>query len=245
MADDVKTQDATDQASGGTAQGGDAQTTTGAQDTGAAPPTGMTQAQVDRIVQERLSRAEAKWQEREAGLQAELETHRKAEEERQQAEMTEVERAKAEAEKARADAQAALATAEQERLRATRADLISQQAPDLPAAYKQLISGADEDAITASIAEARNAYLADERAALERVLDLPAEQLKARYGPEGAQALADRLAGLPRNVGAPSNAGNQPQVPADWGQGNDSQQAWIRERGRLGLRDVPGFPTKE
>jgi hypothetical protein len=213
MPDDVATVNA-DSHSGGDAQTAGQGGTTQQADT--APPAGdkaLTQADVDRIVQERLARERGKL-EREAGksvaeLQARLTEYEQAEKARAEAELSEVEKAqKAAAEAvARADAaEAARLAAETSALRAT---LIATEIASLPRAYKALVTGDTEDAIRESIIAAKAEYEADHPAA------------------EPAP---------PANVGSTAQTGAGAQKPpAEYDpKSNNTLEAWKKERERRG-----------
>lgn len=210
MADEHAGQDTQEAQAASGAQGGGEKA--GGQVT--APPAGgsLTQADVDRIVQERLSRERASAEKARAELQAQLDRYAKAEEERKQAEMTEIDRAKAEADKARAEADKLKAEAEREKLRAMRADAIAEQAADLPSEFKRLVEGNTPDELTESIGEARKKFETLQSQIAEATLSAAAsmtdEQLAERFGEVG-KAFAAARNGRPYSIGGPSNASGQ------------------------------------
>lgn len=209
----------------GAGQGGD----NGGAGTGAGADAGKTvpQAEVDRIVADRLARAERKAAAERAELQAKLDAYTQAEEERKTAELSEVEKAQKAAADAKAEADAARAEAQAATNRALRAELLSQHAADLPASYKAQIAGATEEEILESIGKARETFEADrggiskatQETVFRDVATLTPEQLTEKYGevPEAAAVIA-RLTGKPVSVGSPSAAGGQPSAPAKPGE---------------------------
>lgn len=168
-----------------------------------------TQQDLDAIAAKARREGESKAKAAEARI-AELET---AEAERQRAEMTELERAKAEAEEARAAMAAAQSAAAASALAADRANIIAAEGQGLPPAYQAMVTGPDADAIRASLAAARAQHDAEQAALLARIAAMSPEQL-AQLGDEG-KALAERMAGHPVSIGAPSNAGAQAPPPPD------------------------------
>lgn len=195
--------------------------------TGAGGDKQLTQAEVDRIVADRLARAERKAAAERAELQAKLDAYTQAEEERKMAELSEVEKAQKAAADAKAEADAARAEAQAATNRALRAELLSQHAADLPASYKAQIAGATEEEILESIGKARETFEADrgriskatQETLFRDVATLTPEQLAEKYGevPEAAAVIA-RLTGKPVSVGSPSAAGGQPSPPAKPGE---------------------------
>lgn len=241
----VPGEDDDDQAGAGAqGTGDDTQDTAGA-GTGAGANAGaLTQEQVDKIVADRLARAERKAEAQRAELQAKVDGYERAEEERKAAEMSEVEKAQKAASEAKAEAEAARAEAAAERVRALRADLISQHAADLPPAYKAQVAGTTDEEITESIATARAAYEADRgnvsAAVVQELLTLTPEQVADKYG-EAGKALAGRLAGRPVSVGSPSNAGGGGgSVPGTFDPNKPDPAAWARQREAEGYAPLPG-----
>ena len=180
------------------------------------PPGGgdkpLTQADVDRAVQARLKREQAKAAKATAELQAELDRLKAAEAERANAELSEIDRATktaAEAQAAVKAAEAAQAAAEQKALLAT---AIANDAADLPNIYRQLVSGDTDEAIAESITEARKQFDADRAGLAQRIATLTPEQIADEFGEPG-KALAERLAGRPPSIGNQTNAGEQPGAP--------------------------------
>jgi hypothetical protein len=159
-----------------------------------------TQQDLDAIAAKARREGESKAKAAEARI-AELEA---AEAERAKAEMTELERAKAEAEEARAAMAAAQSAAAASALAADRANIIAAEGQGLPPAYQAMVTGPDADAIRASLAAARAQHDAEQAALLARIAAMSPEQL-AQLGDEG-KALAERMAGQPVSIGAPSSA---------------------------------------
>jgi len=112
------------------------------------------QERIDRIVKDRLARAEAKHAEQMTGLQAELDKHRAVEEKRRAAEMSDVEKLTAERDTAHAEVRTLTQRLTQQEQEGMRRDLIQDLAPALPRAYRSLVTGSDHDGIVASITEA-------------------------------------------------------------------------------------------
>jgi multidrug efflux pump subunit AcrA (membrane-fusion protein) len=215
---------------------GDGQTSgtvnTGADGTGATAGTGvLTQEQVNALVGKARTDAAAKAQreaeKRTAELQAELETLRAAAEARKLAEMTELEKAQAEAAEAKRQAQEATQAAASARTDALRANLIATQAATLPPAYKAQVTGDDQDAITASIAEVQAHYEAAQTEFVASLARMAPEQIAEQFG-EAGKALAERLSGrqVP-SIGSPGNTSAPPsqQAPVDTSDGRLS--SWL------------------
>lgn len=183
-----------------------------------------TQQELDAVAAKARRDADNKAKAAEARI-AELEA---AEAERARAEMTELERARAEAEEAKAAMAAAKSEAAASALAADRANILAAEAPTLPNAYKQMVTGADPDAIRASLQAAQEAYEADRRRVLADVATMTPEQIAA-MGDE-LKPLAERLAGQPVSIGAPSSAGAPaPPPPAS---GSSGLQA-VPQRGSV------------
>jgi hypothetical protein len=217
------------------AAAGDGQTSgtnTGADGTGAAAGTGvLTQEQVNALVgkarQDAAAKAQREADKRTAELQAELDKFRADAEARKLAEMSELEKAQAEAAEARRLVQEATQAAASARIDALRANLIATQAATLPPEYKALVTGDDQDTITASIAEVQTRYVAAQTEFVATLSRMAPEQVVEQYG-EAGKALADRLAGrqVP-SIGSPPNASAPPSQsePPDTSDGRLS--SWL------------------
>jgi 5'-deoxynucleotidase YfbR-like HD superfamily hydrolase len=184
----------------------------------------LTQEQVDKIIADRLARAERKHGQEMAALQAELKEYKQAEEARRVAEMTEVEKAQKAVADARAEAEAARAAAHMAEVKALRAEMTP---ADLPSAYRLMITGDTPDDIAESVKLAQEAFRADreraERSAQEMLLQdigaLTPEQLAEKYKDLVAvSSVVARLTGKPVSIGAPSAAGGQAAPPVKPGE---------------------------
>jgi len=128
--------------------------TTEGQSTGAdtQEPKSFTQEQLDAIITDRLKRERDKQGQTNTELQDKLAAFEKAEEERARQAMSEQERQKADLEAAQAERDAAKAEADQLRERIVRTDWILENAPpELPRAYRLLITGAKDEELNASL----------------------------------------------------------------------------------------------
>lgn len=218
-------------------------TTTGAADaqgnnapdtTGTAPEKTFTQAEIDKMITDRLSRERKAGEKNTAELQAELEALRKEKEDRALAELTEIEKAQKAAEEAAKRAGELELALTSERVNSLRANIIANEAATLPQAYKALITGSDEATIKESVASALSAFEAD-RAAYLSGITTP-EQLKA-LGEAGEKLFATVTA--KGSIGAPPSQGQDVNVPDAWGEGNRSIEAWAKERERRGIGKTP------
>jgi len=204
--------DAADAGDGAAAQ--EEQPDDDAGETGAPSGGQYTQADVDKAIKSRLKRAEAKAARERKELEDRLAGFEQAEADRAKAEMGEVERATAEAAEAKAAAEQARSALAQAQRDALRANLIAANARELPAPYQQLVTGDDEEAIAASIAQAQEQHRADRAEQLKQLAAMTPEQVEQAFGDEG-KALAERLKGKAPSVGAPSNAPGQPEISTD------------------------------
>lgn len=238
MADDQTTQTGADAGAGNpTAPDAGA----GADGQGA-PPAGMhTQADVDRIVAQRLERDRTKAADAQAALQAKIAELEAAEKKREEADLSEGERLKKEAEEAKAGKADAEARAEVAELAATRALFLRGNAADLPAAYAQMVTGKTEAELKESLEAVGKQYAEDVQAVFRQIVTMNADQLVARFG-DDAKPLAERLAGKPVSVGAPSNAGGtQPGAPTVWDPNDPKTQtpeAYAAKRKQDGLPPI-------
>ncbi len=98
--------------------------------------------------------------------------------------------AAAAAEERAAAAEAARQDAE---VRTLRVNLLAIEAADLPTVYRDRVTGATEDEIRASIADAQAAYLGDRDAFLGKLATMTPEQVAALG--EAGQPVAERLPG--------------------------------------------------
>jgi len=213
--------------------------------TGAGVAGQFTQADMDKVVTDRLAREkrslEAAHAKTLAERDAELQKYRDAEAAQQAAAMSELEKAQkvasdAQAETARLQTQVADAN-----IQTLRANLLAVEAPDLPSEFRVQVTGADEEAIKASIAEARMKYQERQKAWLADVASLTPEQLVAKYGEE-ARPLAERLSGKVLSIGSPTAATpGQPPLAGEWDPNKPATQTtanWRKERERQGVGRV-------
>jgi len=187
------------------AQGNNAPDTTG---TAPQDVKTYTQAEIDKMITDRIARERKAGEKTTATLQAELEALRKEKEDRALTELSEIEKAQKAAEDAAKRATELEAALTSERINSLRANIIANEAATLPLAYKALITGGDEDAIKASVASAVSAFEAD-RAAI--------------------------LAEKSRSIGAPPAQTQDVTVPDQWSTENNTAEAWAKERVRLGI----------
>jgi len=190
----------------------------------------LTQADVDRIVQERLGRASKAHEAERRQLAEKLAAYEQAEEERKKAEMTEVERAQAEAKQALARATQIEAELAAERIRTKRAEAVARDAADLPAAYRSLVTGDTDDAIAESIKAAQEMHQRDAAAFLRQLATRTPEEIAA-LGEEG-KSLVERLSGKPPSIGAAPAAGQEQTAAAGGEAQPGTLAAWMQRAHR-------------
>ena len=140
------------------------ETTTETQDTGTdtQEEKQFTQADMDRVVENRLKRERDKQGQTAAELEQKLSTYEAAEAERERQARSELDNVKADLEKAQSETQSAKAEMDKLRKQMFRLDWIATNAPPkLPMAYRLLITGDDQDALTVSRDEAVKQYTED------------------------------------------------------------------------------------
>jgi len=213
--------------------------------TGAGAAGQFTQADIDKIVTDRLAREkrslETAHNKTLAERDAELQKYRDAEAAQQAAAMSELEKAQKAATDAQAETAKLQAQVADANLQTLKANLLAVEAPDLPVEFRVQVTGADEEAIKASIAEARTKHQERQKAWLADVASLTPEQLVAKYGEE-ARPLAERLSGKVLSIGSPT-AATPGQVPlaGEWDPNKPATQTldnWRKERLRLGVGAV-------
>lgn len=217
----------------GQTTGSEQQTHTDADTATAQTPAGemVSRAEADKAAAAARRDADAKAKEAQKQLDAAMARLKELEDEKttaERAKLDEAERLKLEAEEAKQERDQAVALAQAAQADAMRTRLIMEQAPTLPAAYKRMVEGADESAITASIAAAQAAYQSDNagRMTVSEWHSLVAEarpmtpEQRAEKWPDLAPALNELLKTTPESVGTPSNQPGQPGARAD-----DAQRA--------------------
>lgn len=194
---------------------GDGETTTDPPDTGGGGDgKKFDQADVDKIVQDRLDRERKKEPVTPPAVQAELEELRAAEAAREEENRTELESAQAATLKAEEAAEASKAEAVEATRKRIIAEGIAEGGGDLPAAYRATVTGATEDEVKTSVQQAQAAYVEDTAAAGESavrfVFSASPEELVERFGEEFGAEIARRVNGEPVNVGSETNPGGDP-----------------------------------
>ena len=194
----------------------------------------FTQDRVNRIVADERRRREAA--ERDASeTRKRLEALETEQEQRRQAEMTELERTREVAQRAEEQRLAAEAELQSSRAETLRATMIAANATDLPPAFRARVVGNDADAVKASIEEQRAEYRALQTEMLRGLAGKTAEALTQEFGEDGA-ALLRAFGGRVPSIGSPSTpGGTQPSAPQTWAEGNRSPAAWADERKRRGV----------
>jgi len=188
----------------------------------------VSRAEADKAAAAARRDAEAKAKEVQRQLDAATARLKELEDEKTEAErakLDEAERLKLEAEEAKQERDRAIAQAQSAQVEAMRTRLIMEQAPSLPVAYKRLVEGDDEAAITASIAAAQEQYQSDNAdkldiAGLAAARGMTPEDRLAKYGDAAGAKLNEFFKQQPQSVGTPSNQPGQPGARAD-----DAQRA--------------------
>jgi len=213
----------------------------GADGQGAPPAVAQTQADFDRMVGERIGRERKNAEAAQAALQTKIAELEAAEQKRADADLSEGERLKKEAEEAKSAREVAEARAEAAELAATHALFLRGNAADLPEAYARMVTGKTESELKESLEKVGKVYAEDAKVVFRSIAGMTPEQLLERFG-DDAKPLAERLAGKPVSVGAPSNAGGtQPGAPPVWDPNDPKTQtpeAYAAKRKRDGLAPI-------
>jgi len=224
--------------------GGNEEPTTGTQPgqnaggntTGAPAGVALTQADIERAQAEVRRAADREHKKERDVLTERLKTLEDEKAKRDEAELSELQKAQkvaADAEVRRVAAEQALATAQ---VTALRANLVSQNAASLPAAYRAQITGDTQEEITASITATQAAFDADRTAMIQRLAAMTPEQIRQEFGDVGA-ALAERMQGKPTpSVGAPTNPPGQQAPPAAKTIEDMDQNEFMAEMAKQGIR---------
>ncbi len=178
------------------------------------------QARFDKALKDRLARQQRQYEQKLADERAARQKLEDEAEERRKAALTEEQRkeeARQAAEDRAAQLQAELAA---ERVARLRSDTIAAKGSDLPARFRDLVTGDTAEAIEASIEEVRAEFQglregigADfGRQALRDAVDLPAEEFLTKYPDEG-KALLAKFGRTPTDLG--SGGANPPPPPPD------------------------------
>lgn len=206
----------------------------------------FTQADVDKMMQDRLARQTKQTDKTTEDLQTKLTALEEAEAERERAELTETEKLQADL----VAAQAQVKTAEEGRASAQhdalRSQVIAQHGADLPPAYHTQVQGENAEALLQSVEEARTQHtqdLADYTAKLlSNLATATPEQLTETYG-EAATALVTRLEGKPPSIGGPGAAGAAPP-PGDNGTGETDPTSMTAEQLDAAVKKAGGSGFK-
>lgn len=221
---------------------GAAQTDTAGATDAQTPAATLPEAERNRIAAEARRDGDAKAKEAARELAkatarlAELEA---AEQARKDAELSEIEKAQRAAKEAEARADAAEAARQQAIVEATRSRLIATTAPDLPAPFQAQVSGATDEEIAASIAQAQAAWQQTQAQVAQRILTMTPEQAVVVFGDDIGKVLGERLQGRSASLGVAANPGGAVPAPAgEWNSADPNSwtaETWALERKRLGI----------
>jgi hypothetical protein len=151
----------------------------------------FSQEDLERILSERLERKERKTQDTIAALEQKLSEYTEKEEKRKKAEMSEIELVQKEKEDALSKMKMLEDEIKQTRIQSLKTEVISEKASHLPRAYRLLVSGNTKEEIEESI-----------------------EEVKKQFELDFGQVAADK-----KNIGSPTNVGNQPNIPQETPEG--------------------------